>query len=393
MSTQRPACDIAIIGGGIVGLTAYLALRLQGFDVRLIERGKVPVLSPPDPDAAYDPRVYAITPSSAELLRTLEIWQQLDMKRVAPIRQMCVWDQQPADALKFDATAQGLGWIMEHRPISHALWATVDAAHLITECQVEHMQIDDDGVEMQLSDDSCLRAQLLVSAEGAGSSIRDFAGIETTGWDYKAKAIVCHLKTSLQHDGQALQRFLKTGPLALLPLADGRRSLVWSADNAEAEALLALDDAAFARRLEEATQSVAGTVLASSERISFPLRLLHASQYVSERCVLVGDSAHVVHPLAGQGLNLGLADVAELTRVLSEARQQKRSWSALRTLKRYERARAAENLEMLGLTDALNKAFSLDAKSWHRVLSFGMNTINRIEPLKQLLSARAAGRS
>lgn len=389
MSAQ--CCEIAVIGGGIAGATAAAALARAGFDVQLIERGSAPTLTT---SADYDPRVYAISPGSAALLRTLDLWDALARERAAPIRRMQVWDREPRQALGFDATDAGtdsLGWIIEHRRLALAAWSALPAGCARTGVDVQSVRFTDDAAELALSDGSAMHAQLAIGAEGADSPLREAAGIDTSGWRYPSAAVVCHLECSEPHRGAALQRFLPSGPVALLPLADGRRSLVWSTSEPDADALLTLDDATFAQHLQDAVQAAAGTLAKPTKRLRFPLRLLHAERYVAPRCALVGDSAHVVHPLAGQGLNLGLADVAQLVRELSEARRAGRAWSSLRTLSRYERARQAENLDMLAITDALSRVFALDLPGWRSLLNLGLRAVDRVAPLKQLLATRAAG--
>lgn len=387
-------CEIAIVGGGIAGTAAACALEAAGFEVQLIERGAAP--SPTIDGAEVDPRVYAISPGSASLLRALGLWDSLASGRAAPIRSMQVWDREPAQALRFeaaDAGASALGWILEHRRLAHALWAALPAGVARTGVDVQHVTFGDEQVRLALSDGSTLHAQLAIGAEGADSPLREAAGIDTAGWRYPSVAVVCHLACSEPHRGAALQRFLPSGPLALLPLADGRRSLVWSTTEADAQALLALDDATFVQHLQDAVQYAAGLLSLPTPRLRFALRLMHAQRYIAPRCALVGDSAHVIHPLAGQGLNLGLADVAELVRVLSEARRAGRDWCALRALSRYERARQAENLDMLAVTDTLSRAFALDLPGWRRLLNLGMRAVHHLPPLRQALATRATGTS
>lgn len=389
---SRQSCEIAVIGGGITGAATACALAAAGFDVQLIERGQAPAAFDPQ---VWDPRVYAISPGSAAFLDTLGGWSQvLASGRAGSMNRMQVWDRKASRALSFDAGdagADALGWIVEHRLLASTLWQTLPVGCARTGVDVQGVRFDDDAVGLSLSDGTSLQARLAIGAEGADSALRETAGIDTAGWSYASSAIVCHLESSEPHRGTALQRFLPSGPVALLPLSDGRRSLVWSTTEADARELLALDDAAFTQQLEETMQGAAGQIGAITRRLSFPLRLMHARDYVAPRCALVGDSAHLIHPLAGQGLNLGLADARELARELDSARRAGRDWSALRTLRRFERARQAENLEMLAITDTLGRAFALDLPGWRRLLSLGMQAVNRLPPLKHTLSQRAAG--
>jgi 2-octaprenylphenol hydroxylase len=234
-----------------------------------------------------------------------------------------------------------------------------------------------------------VRARLLVAADGADSQLRELGGIDTVAWGYPQRALVCQVRTQRPHRGTAWQRFLDSGPLAFLPLADGRCSIVWSAEEALARELLGLDDMAFRQRLEEASEGALGTMLEATPRLSFPLRLLHAREYARPGLVLAGDAAHAVHPLAGQGVNLGLADAAQLAATLVQARAAGRRWWALRTLQSYARARKAANLEMLAVTDGLYRAFRARAPGLRAALGLGMEAVDRLEPLKAWLARQA----
>lgn len=384
-------CEIAIVGGGIVGTALALALIEAGLDVRVIERA-APVV--PFDAARLDPRVYAISPASARFLDEVGVWSDVVATRAEPIRDMQVWDQDPQAALRFsagDAGAPTLGWIVEHRLLAQRLWQRLPAPARLTGLAVEQVQFSDEAAQLGLSDGRVLTTRLAIGAEGAHSTLRDAAGIDAAGWTYGSTAVVCHLHSELPHRGTALQRFLPSGPLALLPLADGQRSLVWSTSDADAQELQRLDDDAFVGAIDHAMQGAAGRLHRPTARLSFPLRLLHATAYVAPRCALVGDSAHVIHPLAGQGLNLGLADARQLAHELRGARHAGRDWASSRVLARYERARQAENLDMLALTDTLGRVFGLDLPGLDRLLHVGLRAVDRLPPIKQLLAARASG--
>lgn len=386
------SCDIVVVGGGITGSAAACALLRSGFSVRLIERGDG---AAPYQADRYDHRVYAISLASAALMRGLDLWESILDTRAAAMQRMQVWDREAAQALRFDAgdaAADSLGWIIEHSLLAYRLWQALPAASVMTQTEVRSTEFAEQYALLQLSNGESLQGRLVIAAEGAESPLREAAGIQTQGWSYAATAVVCHLSCDRPHHGTALQRFLPSGPVALLPLADGRRSLVWSTTDADAQALLKLDDPDFLRHLEDAMQASAGRLSAPTRRLAFPLRLMHAERYVAPRCALVGDSAHLIHPLAGQGLNLGLADVSQLVAELSEARRAGRDWSAPRILARYERARQAENLDMLAITDALGRAFALDLPGWRRLLHLGMRAVDAAAPVKQLLAMRASGR-
>ncbi|MDB5971332.1 MAG: 2-octaprenylphenol hydroxylase [Hydrocarboniphaga sp.] len=370
----------------MVGAAAALALSQAGFDVRLLERGA----APPMPGADYDLRVYAIAPSSAALLSDLGIWQALPGDRLCAYQGMRVWESAPERGLNFGAADVGenqLGWIAEQVQLLAALWRQLPPGVARPNTPVNDA-VFADGALLKLADGE-LQARLVVAAEGAGSPLRERAGIVTAEREYRQLALVAHVQTREPHRGLALQRFLPGGPLAFLPLADGRRSIVWSLPAEQARRVHALSDDDFHRALAAAVQFETGTILRSTARTLFPLRLMHATEYVRDALALIGDSAHVIHPLAGQGVNLGLADVAELRRVLVEARAQRLDWAGLRVLRRYERARKAANLEMLALTDLLDRAFRTRIPGLPRLLDAGLAMLDRAAPAKQALIRRA----
>ncbi|MGH8462080.1 MAG: UbiH/UbiF/VisC/COQ6 family ubiquinone biosynthesis hydroxylase [Stenotrophobium sp.] len=381
--------EVVVVGGGIVGAALALALHRDGVDVALLERGA----RPPRWDAQdYDLRVYAISAASSQLLTGLGVWPDIAARRISPYQTMRVWDDEPASALRFDTSGQAqpqLGHIVENILIQDALWRHLDAVPQYLGARLNRLLLDDDAARLTLDDGREMTARLVVAADGAESQLRQWAGIECVRWRYPQQAVVCHVRSERPHDGAALQRFLPQGPLAFLPLADGRSSIVWSATHA-AE-LLALDDASFCNRLAAAAQFQLGAIAACTRRVAYPLHLLHAHDYVQPRLALVGDAAHVVHPLAGQGVNMGLADAAALAEVIIHARHSGSDVGALRGLKRYERARKADNLEMLAVTDGLQRAFGYRAAGWDSLRGLGMSTVNRLTPLMRLLARRAAG--
>lgn len=387
---MKDSHDILVVGGGPVGAAAALALHRAGFDVALVERAHAPAAF----DAShYDLRVYAISPNSSMLLTRVGAWDAILDARASAYAAMRVWQRDPAHALSFDAGDIGraqLGWIVEHGLIVRALWDCFGDLPVITGATIAAARFDDTGAELQLDTGRRLSARLCIAADGADSQLRQLAGIETIGWRYGERAIVCHVHTAQPHQATAWQRFLKTGPLAFLPLADGRCSIVWSAADAEAERLLALDDAAFCTALGTAFEHALGEVSLPTPRVAFPLRLQHARDYVRPGIALIGDAAHAIHPLAGQGVNLGFGDAQSLVDTLIAARDAGRDWSSLRTLSRYTRARQAENLEMLAVTDTLDRLFRAPVPGLRPLLGAGLEAVNALAPLRGVLARQAS---
>jgi len=378
-------CDVAVVGGGLVGVAAALGLQQQGYRVRLIERGAAPRARDD-----YDVRVYAVSAATQRFLGRLGVWQSIIDRRVSPYRRMHIWERDVADGIGFDAAdihAPTLGHIVESGVMLNALWQALPANLAQTDTTVTDVRVDDTGVRLHLSDRSELNAALLVIAEGRESALRERAGFELTSGDYPQTAVVCHVQTEAAHQQTCWQRFLPTGPLAFLPLADGRCSIVWS--TTEAEELLQLDDVTFSVRLGAASQHVLGRILSVTPRLRFGLGLRHANHYVSERMALIGDAAHVVHPLAGQGVNLGLADAEALVRVLAEPPPS--DPGRLRRLKRYERSRRADVTEMIAVTDALYRAYALDMPGLSALRGLGFRAVAALPPLRRQLIRRAAG--
>ncbi len=383
--------DIVVVGGGVVGAATVLALAREGFSVALVEKGKAPAPWKPE---HYDARVYAISPGSARFLKACGAWSRVAAQRASPYTRMQVWESTALQSLDFEAAELAvpeLGHIIEDSLLRAVLWDALAGAPLMTGTQVTSLSLDAGRPRLKLGNGETLEAELVVAAEGADSPLREWAGIDVGGWSYPQRSIVCNVTTEKPHHGIAYQRFMPAGPLAFLPLADGRSSIVWSTDTAEAEELMALSGEEFCERLGVAFQKHLGAVTAADKRFAFPLRLLHAQGYVASGVALVGDAAHVIHPMAGQGLNLGLADVDALVTVVTEARRQEKSIGALRVLQRYERARKADNVEALALVDGLHRLFRLRAPELGGLRELGMSLVGRAGMVKTALAKRAMG--
>jgi 2-octaprenylphenol hydroxylase len=391
--------DVLIVGGGMVGtcLAAFLAREdaLAGLRIALVD--PAPVRRPDD--AHLDLRVSALSRASERILAAAEAWDAIALHAL-PYEEMIVWDaasgpDQP-DALHFAAaqTAEpNLGYIAEN---SRVQWALHDSRWLrevtLVRSSLERLELDDGNApRVTLGDGRQLSAQLVVGADGGQSVARQLADIGRSGWQYGQSAVVAHLRAARPHGATARQRFLPSGPIALLPLRDGRVSLVWSTTPEEAEALLAADVAEFGRRATAASDAVLGDLELASERAAFPLALWHAREYTRPGFVLVGDAAHTIHPLAGQGVNLGFLDAATLVQVLAEAIAKGEEWTGVRVLRRYERWRRSENAVVLGVCDTLNRLFSERCVPVAALRRFGMSVVMRQPLLRRTLIERALG--
>jgi 2-octaprenyl-3-methyl-6-methoxy-1,4-benzoquinol hydroxylase/2-octaprenylphenol hydroxylase len=393
VNARRPSLDIAIAGGGMVGAACALTLVRRGFTVALLEAREPATWHAHDPE---DLRVIALAPSSARLLDELGVWRAIEAARVSPYRHMRVWDGESGAEITFDAAREGraqLGWIVENKLVARTLWDALGSAGVRRVCPAHVVSFAqrDDRVTLELGDGEMLSAALLVISDGAGSTLREQAGIAVRGREYHQRAVVAHVATERTHDVTAWQRFTAEGPIALLPLADGRSSIVWSLPEARAREVLGLDDAAFCEAAGIASDFRLGRITSTTPRASFPLRLQIAERFAAGRCVLIGDAAHAVHPLAGQGANLGLRDVAELAAVLGEARDAGRDFTAPHVLQRYARRRRSEGtLDAHGF-DAIERMFAWQSPAWAALRGFGMRAVDAIEPLKRRLSAHAEG--
>jgi len=394
-SRARDVHDVAIVGAGMVGAACALRLARAGFDVAVIESRAMPPWRAQD---AVDLRVVALAPSSRELLDAVGTWSTIAAARACAYRNMHVWDALAPGQLNFDSAddaAPELGHIVENRLIQHVLWQALAAEARITlrcPARVEATENDSGHRQLSLDDGTRIAARLVIAADGADSALRDLIGIATHDRDYHQRAIVAHVSTQRAHGFTAWQRFVPGGTVAFLPLLDGRSSIVWSVPDADATRLLALDDAAFCAQLGAAFDFRLGAVVSTTARAAFPLRLKLAERYTAPRFALLVDAAHVVHPLAGQGVNLGLRDAAELAAALIGARDAKRDFSADTILRRFERRRRSDNTLSAHAFDAIQRVFASEAMPLAALRAAALGVVDAIAPLKRVFARHAAGR-
>lgn len=391
--------DLIIVGAGMVGSALALALEHSGLEILVVDGGPLSV-RPFAAEGAFEPRVSALSAASQRILERLGVWDGIAARRVSPYRDMRVWDGSGTGSVHFSAAsvhAEVLGHIVENRVVQDAL---LDRMHdsqigLLGSARLEQLRRSGDGWLLTLADGRELRAPLLVAADGANSAVRRLAGCATREWDYLHHAIVTSVRCERAHQATAWQRFTDDGPLAFLPLArqgdEHWCSIVWSTVPAEAERLMALDDEAFRHELGKAFEWRLGQVTAVDPRICIPLRQRHAKRYVESGLALIGDAAHSIHPLAGQGVNLGFLDAAVLAEVLLHALQRGEQANDVRVLSRYERRRMPHNLAMMAAMEGFERLFQADPLPLRLLRNSGLNWVDELPDAKALFVRRALG--
>lgn len=395
--SRRAKLDIAVIGGGVVGAACALSLARLGLEVALVEGREPARWSADSPDL----RVYAFAPDNAALLAQCGVWDSVVQARAQAYRRMRVWDAAGGGELSFDADTlarEQLGWIVENNLLVDRLWAALPAAGVQLHCpaRVESMEQDDtsaetSGVRLRLDDGTRLEARLAIAADGGDSTLRGLAGLQVSSHDYHQQGVVAFVDTENSNQATAWQRFLPTGPLAFLPFVEGRSSIVWTLPSAEAERVLALEDQDFNRELTIAFEARLGEVSVVSKRAAFPLRRQLADAYVAGKVLLMGDAAHVVHPLAGQGVNLGLRDVTRLRDAIADAQARRTDWSSAHRLARWARECRSANATAAYTFDGINRVFSND--EMHATLLRGklLGLAGRLPVLTNMFWRRASG--
>ena len=378
----------------MVGAALACALGNSSLKVALLDRA--PAAAPPKKD--YDLRVSAITLASQSFFENVGAWDGMARRRVSPVREMRVWSGAGSGAIHFNAAEIGepaLAWIVENSVIQTALIERLHQftnVHYLCPVEIADITLADNGAVVTLKDGRSLSAKLLVGADGADSAVRRAAGIETQSLNLHQKGVVATVTTEKPHEATARQVFLTTGPLAFLPLGEAHScSIVWSADNARADQLLALDDTAFISELQNTFGNSLGKIKTIGSRAGFPLALSHAKAYTAPHLALVGDAAHTVHPLAGQGVNLGFLDAATLAEVLLDAVAKQKDIGAHAVLRRYERWRKGDNFAMVSITGGFRYLFGNDLPVVSQLRNLGLDLTNAATPVKNFIMRRASG--
>lgn len=391
--------DIVIVGAGMVGSLLASLLKDSGLSVLMLERATV---TAPAKDDAFEPRVSALTRASENMLRHVGAWQDIENIRSCRYSAMTVWDADGSGRVQFNAGELGethLGVLVENRLIQWALThAATRANNVELRCpaQLQELERLPNAWQLTLDDGEKISARLVIGADGAQSAVRQLSGIACTETDYGQRAIVTTVRTQMPHEFVARQRFMTTGPLAFLPLQSHAGdthccSIVWSQDEKEAQRLLALDDEAFKRELGFAFEHTLGNIEWADARYSFPLRAQHASDYVREGIALIGDAAHAIHPLAGQGVNLGLLDAAVLAEEIMRALERHIPWCSENTLLRYSRRRRAHNTLILNSMTGFRRLFASQQPLLVLARNIGLGVTNHILPLRQEFARVAMG--
>jgi 2-octaprenyl-6-methoxyphenol hydroxylase len=391
-SATPPRTDVLIVGGGLAGLSLAVALGRAGLEVTVAERASLDAMV----DPGFDGRVTAIAYSSWKLLQAVGAWHFMEA-HAQPILDIRVTDGAAPVFLNFDHRALGsepFGYLVENRHIRLGLLRAIQdqgSVHLQYPATVDGVEVHAGGVTARLGGHGSLRATLLVAADGRKSPLRDAAGIRVLGHDYAETGIVTTIEHEKDHMGIAHERFLPAGPFAVLPLTGRRSSLVWSEKHHVAKAMLALDDAAFNAQIAKRMEGFLGEVRAFGPRFSYPYAVHVAERFVSDRLALAGDSAHGIHPIAGQGLNLAWRDVAALAELVVDTARLGLDIGSPLVLERYDRWRRIDTLTLATVTDSLNALFTNDVAPVRLLRDAGLAVVNRIDPLKRFFMQHARG--
>ena len=386
--------DVIVVGGGLVGSACANVLAQNGHRVALLEARRLNTENPVENLIdGWDSRIYTISPGNAAWLETLGVWNLLDSNRICPITSMHIWGDNDAAELQFnayEANAANLGFIVENRQLQQSLWARLakTGVEVITEVGVASIDWQSDQAKVQLADGRYLTARLIIAADGGSSWTREQAGITAQKYQYEQMGLVANFETELPHQHIARQWFSADGILAWLPLSGNLISIVWSTSNSHAEYLLGLKAQGLASEVAEAGKQMLGDMRLITPAAAFPLALLTAQQLVKPRLALVGDAAHLLHPLAGQGVNLGFRDVIALAQTLA-ARKPIQDIGDIILLRRYERARKTDMMAMQYMTHGLHGLFANRQPVVNKLRNWGLTLTNQQVALKKYLIKQA----
>lgn len=388
--TAHHTFDVAVVGGGLVGKTAALALTQSGYKTALLAQAATPRPA----NLAFDTRVYALSSSSQALLERLRVWQALDHGRLAPVYDMRVYGDAQAELhfSAYQASVPQLAWIAESSMIETSLDAALRFQPNLTwfDARAQGLDVRDEAAMLTLSSGQVLEASLIVGADGAHSWVRSQMGAKVERRDYRQTGVVANFKASLPHRETAYQWFHEGEVVALLPLPDGHVSLVWSAHTAHADDLLAYDPARLAAEVERVSHGKVGSLECVTPAAGFPLALQTVDKLIAPRVVLVGDAAHLIHPLAGQGMNLGLRDVAALADAIAH-KESFRDLGDTVLLRRYERSCREDIRALMVATDGLQRLFAVPGSFAKAVRNAGMAFVGAQPLVKRLLVSAALG--
>jgi 2-polyprenylphenol 6-hydroxylase len=385
--------EVVVAGAGITGITLAHLLSVNGISCLVLDQS-----GGYEPTVSYDPRAISITPASARVLSSINIWQKLPLDKIGKYHGIHVWDEHSNGEIYFDCAdicEPVLGYIIEQTQLQNTLYQAMsynpNILHLTQE-RVSSINNQENNIIIETDNGVCIKADLLVAADGINSGVRSIAGLDFLQHDYCQKAIACVVKTSLPHENIARQRFLSRGPLAFLPMVDPHTcAIVWSTEPVVAKGLLELDDEAFAGQLQQAFEFRLGDVISCQPRVEFSLFRANANRYFDGRCVLVGDAAHNVHPMAGQGANMGILDIASLAELVVTAKKANRNIASRTVLRRYERWRKAENNQMILAMEATKYLFEQNNDLINNLKSTGLNVINSLPIVKGSIMRYAMG--
>lgn len=394
MSTETDY-DVFIIGAGIVGLTAALALCESNLRIAILDR-QMPTIVKNIPE--IEQRVSAIAPVTIKIFHALKAWDEMKSLRMSPYREMFVWDAKGTGQIHFDSAEVGtaaLGYIIENTIIQSALLKQLNKHTAITwlcPALLKDIQLLENHALITLENGEQITCKLMVGADGATSQVREISGIKLIEWDYDHSSLIATVQTEQPHKDTAWQIFLSTGPLAFLPLRDPHHcSIVWSTTPQEAEYLKDLNKTDFAQKLTTEFTHRLGKINLLGERQIYPLRMRHAKQYTLNRLALIGDAAHTIHPLAGQGLNLGILDAVCLAEVIVQAKMKNRDIGAHYILRRYERWRKGGNISMLATVELFKRLFGIKLPPVQLIRNSGLNLVNHSTFLKSCIMKQAMG--